>query len=101
MEARVPKSFKVFGDTVKVYFNNQLCNELQLYGQARYDERKIILSTTRGIDKLAVAQIEQTFYHEKIHILLEALNKRELSADEEFVDTFASLLRESDLSTKY
>ena len=42
-----------------------------------------------------------TFYHEKVHIILDTMGERELSQNEKFVDTFAKLLRQSDETANY
>jgi len=66
-----------------------------------FSESKITLSTTHGVDKLSDDKILNTFYHEKVHAILDTMHERELSANEKFVDTFANLLRQSDETSKF
>ena len=42
-----------------------------------------------------------TFYHEKVHAILRAMNEEELNENEKFVDVFAKLLRQSDETSTF
>lgn len=74
---------------------------MESYGLASYGLCEITLATTEGINKLATDRIADCFYHEKVHIILDAMHRRELSKDEDFVDVFAKLLRQSDETAEY
>jgi hypothetical protein len=96
----IPKSFKIFGDKIDVIFDEEYCNARKLYGEASFTEAKIRLSTTAERDILSQDRIEDTFYHEKVHIILDAMKEHELSSNEKFVDLFAKLLRQSDITAE-
>lgn len=98
---KIPKSFKVFGTTINVVWDNKRMNNHANYGIADYGRSEIVLSTTQGQDDLSNDRIMDTYYHEKVHTLLDAMNERELSSNEKFVDVFAKLLRQSDETSKY
>jgi hypothetical protein len=98
---RIPKSFKLFGTTINIVWDNQKMNDKSRYGESRYSESKIILSTTDGLDNLSEGRILDTFYHEKVHMILDSMKEHELSSNEKFVDTFAKLLRQSDVTAEY
>ena len=98
---KIPKSFKLFATTINVVIDNKRMDDMNNYGLAEYSQSRITLATTHGVEALSDDKKMDTFYHEKVHCLLDALNKRELSGDEEFVDVFAKLLRQSDETAKY
>ncbi len=98
---RIPQSFKLFASTITVEFDNKRMNQTERYGESSYGERKIRLSTTQGVDGLAEDGIMDTFYHEKVHMILNTMCRDELSSDEEFVDVFAKLLRQADETAVY
>ena len=98
---KIPKEFKLFATTIKISWENDRMNDKQGYGEADYSQSKIMLATTNGMDKLSEDIIMDTFYHEKVHIILDSMRKYDLSKDEEFVDIFAKLLRQSDITAKY
>jgi hypothetical protein len=93
---KIPKSFKLFATTINIVVENQRCNDMGVYGAADYGSAEIILSTHEEGVELADDRKLDTFYHEKVHIILDSMNKPELSKDEQFVDVFAKLLRQSD-----
>lgn len=97
----IPKEFKLFGTRIEVQFNNERCNDKQVYGESNYGESKIMLSTMQESMTLSEDKILDTFYHEKIHMILDTMNENELSNNEKFVDVFAKLLRQSDVTAIY
>lgn len=97
----VPNKFKLFATEIKVVFDNKRCNDLEIYGYCEYGRSLITLSTTQGTEKLSHDKIKDTFYHEKVHMILDHMNKSDLSKNEEFVDVFAKLLRQSDETAEF
>lgn len=100
-DMRIPKSFKLFASKIDVVFDNQRMNDKDCYGLAEYSNTKITLSDTHGTTLLSEDRIMDTFYHEKVHMILDTMHERELSENEKFVDTFAKLLRQSDETAIY
>ncbi len=98
---KIPKKFKLFGSIIDVVWDNKRLNDKSLYGLSDYSRSEIILSTTHGAEDLSEDRIMDTFYHEKIHSILDAMNERELSENEKFVDVFSKLLRQSDESAEF
>lgn len=98
---KIPKSFKLFGTTINVEFDNKRMNDKTRYGEADYSTSKITLSDTDGTDKLSQDRILDTFYHEKVHSILDMMHERDLSNNEKFVDIFGKLLRQSDETAEY
>ena len=97
----IPKSFKLFGSTIKVVFDNDRLNELKLYGQCDYGLSKIFLAETQERKELSPDKIKDTFYHEKVHMILDTMGEDKLSSDEKFVDIFSKLLRQSYETAEY
>lgn len=98
---RIPKEFKLFGTTVKVVFDNNRMNQGNKYGEADYSTQQITLSTTIGVKPLSEDRIMDCYYHEKVHMILEAMKETDLSENEKFVDIFAKLWRQADESSVY
>lgn len=92
---KIPKSFKLFATTVNVVWDNRKLNSIGAYGAHDYGKSEIILSTEEGVDELSEDLIKDTFYHERTHAILDAMNESELSNNEKFVDVFSKLLRQS------
>lgn len=93
---KIPKTFKLFGTTYNVIWDNKRMNDKGCYGLSDYGKSEITLSTTQGTELLSEDRIIDTFYHEKVHAILDMMNERELSENEKFVDIFSKLLRQSD-----
>ena len=98
---RIPKSFMLFATKIKVVWDNKYCNDKQRYGESDYSCSKIVLSHTIGLNKLSDDKIKDTYYHEKVHMILNTMHEDELSSNEKFVDQFAKLLRQSDETSTY
>lgn len=96
MKDKIPSKFKLFGTTINVVWDNVQMNRGQKYGQADYSKCEITLSDTHGVEQLTEDRMMDTFYHEKVHIILDSMQERDLSNNERFVDIFAKLLRQAD-----
>src|SRR5688572_18152097 len=97
----VPRSFMLFSSKVNVVFENSLMNNKSRYGESSYSELKIRLSNTCGVDNLPGDRVRDCFYHEKVHMILNSMGEHDLSNNEKFVDVFAKLLRQSELTAEY
>lgn len=100
-DLKIPVDFKLFGSEVKVIWDNKASNDHTRYGSACYSTHTITLSHTNGLDKLSDDRIMDSFYHEKVHIILDTMHEYELSKNEKFVDQFAKLLRQADETSRY
>jgi hypothetical protein len=97
----IPISFKLFNTTYNIEFDNKRMNNEENYGICDYSTSKITLSTVHGVNELSQDKILDTYYHEKVHAILDMMHERDLSANEKFVDVFAKLLRQSIETEKY
>ena len=98
---KIPKRFKLFGTTIIInYEDTRLSNQSSL-GDCSYIEGEInICKKYKEID-LSEDAIMDTFYHEKVHVILDGMGEHDLSANEKFVDVFSKLLRQSDESAEF
>lgn len=98
----IPKKFTLFGSDIRIIYDNEYLNSKGFLGEADPDTHTIRLaSSTKGGKPLSQQQQEDTFYHEKVHMILDAIGETKLYHNEKFVDTFAKLLRQSDVSAVY
>lgn len=98
---RIPVKFTLFATDISIVWDNKYCNDKKRYGESDYSTSKITLSETIGMDPLSKGKILDTFYHEKVHMILDTMCEQELSQNEKFVDQFAKLLRQSDETSVY
>ncbi len=96
---RIPKKFQIFGETFHVSFSKDLSSGEDKVAQARLRENKIILQTPDAI--YPKDKIEQAFYHEIVHVVLDRLNYQKFSDDEAFVDRIASSLHQVFTTMEY
>jgi len=97
----IPKRFKLFGSTIDIVWDNEKMNYGKNYGESTYGQNLIFLATTQGIEPLPEDKIMDVFYHEKVHMILDYMKEYKLSCNEKFVDIFAKLLRQSDITAEY
>lgn len=93
---KIPKSFQLFATTVDVVFDNTKLSYDSNFGECSYSDAKITLCFSYKGEKLPESTILDTFYHEKVHMILDAMGEHEISKNEKFVEVFARLLRQSD-----
>jgi hypothetical protein len=101
IEKEIPSYFYLFGSRVDIVWNNEKMNDKERYGECSYSTCKITLSTHHGVLKLSDDKIKDCLYHEKVHMILDFMQEYDLSTNEKFVDTFAKLLRQSDITAVY
>ena len=95
---KIPKRFKLHGQTIDVIFEHDLSYRNDTRGEARF--RQNILALQRGSENSPIPQthVEQTFCHELVHFLANAACIEDLNQDEAKVDLLGSLLHQA-LST--
>lgn len=97
----IPSSFRLFGAKINIIWDNQRMNDMKSYGLAEYSALKITLSDQENFTKLSEDKIKDTYYHEKVHMILDSMGEHELSGNEKFVDIFSKLLRQSEETAEY
>lgn len=98
----IPKSFKLFGHTIRVVFSaSKFDEEDGSFGFASFRRNQIQLRPSSEITPLTEDCLEQTFYHELAHFILyyaqHARNKdeKDMYKDEGFVDLIGNLMHQA------
>lgn len=89
---RIPKSFKIFGQTIRVRFDKDLIENEEIYGLSCFETNEITLQTPGS--NLTQTQVEVTFLHEMIHMILSNASFDKESKNERLVDTLANLIHQ-------
>lgn len=98
---KIPKRFKLFGQTVEVVFDDNLLDSYDCIGRSSTKFNQIRLQTNiKGINRLQ-SDIEQVFIHELLHQCLGRMEERELRDNEKFVDILASLIHQALTTAEY
>lgn len=96
---RIPKSFTVGGQDMYVFIVDTIPNDKM--GECTLWNGNISIARTyKGFPQTQSSQYN-TFFHELTHAVLDTMGEYELSQNERFVCTFASLLTEAVRSFKY
>ncbi len=98
---KIPKSFKLFGTKINILFDNKRMNNESCLGISEHAKNTITLTDTYKGNQLSLDVITDTYYHEKIHVILDAMHENDLSGNEKFVEVFSKLLRQSDETSDY
>lgn len=98
---RIPKKFKVFASEILIGVDNVKMSNNGVLGECSFIESQITLCNNYKGDVINESVVIDTFYHEKIHIILDAMGEHKLSQNEKFVEIFARLLRQSDETAVY
>ena len=97
----IPSEFKLNGKKITVEFDDDYCEGEGYLGEADFDLRLITLASKDGDKKLPQSEIQKTFYHELMHLILDAANRHKLKYNEDFVDTVGLLLYEFERTKKF
>lgn len=98
---KIPKKFKVFASTISIHFDNERLSNDNLLGDCSFTDNRINVCSKYKGEELPECSVVDTFYHEKIHIILDSMGEHELSKNEKFIEVFARILRQSDESAEY
>jgi len=92
---KIPKKFKLFGQTITVEYDEKLVEREDLKGVALYRENKIKLLPAKGVySNKPQHQVEQTFLHEVCHIIMHYLCENDMVDNEKFIDNFSNMLHQ-------
>jgi hypothetical protein len=96
----IPKSFKLNGKEIPVVFDSTYCNGIKAWGEADFDSKVITLNRVSDGKKISKRLVDQTFYHELVHMILDSCQRHNLKWNEEFVEDFAQRLYEFEKTKK-
>lgn len=98
---RIPTSFYLYGQKIRVEWVDTLINEEDSVGMSLYRKNVIQLQkNNHGIER-PQTQIETTFLHELVHYVFYMLGKEDLRKDEGLVDGAARLLHQALVTAEY
>lgn len=102
MKRDIPKSFEIGSFKYRVEVKKKVVLEKEeVAGTSDFFKNEIEIAKT--IDKMKCSSDfqRQTFYHELVHTILDALGEDELCADERFVQRFSLLLDQFEITKKF
>jgi len=89
----VPKTFNIFGSQYTVECRDQF-TAMQEEGTFFPKQKRILLRVSPTEDQVPDAEIEQTFCHELVHAILDAIQEGELYNNEKFTELFGLALHQ-------
>jgi len=95
---KIPKRFKLFGETINIIISNELESRRDRLGEAHFKYNEIIISDNKKMPK---AIMDITFWHEFVHIALNRMKRDELEDDEAFVNILAQLIHQAVETMEY
>jgi hypothetical protein len=96
---KIPKTFQVFGKTFTVTTTQN--GELRDWGaKGRCSEELGHIELEVDLTRASTEDIEITYLHEVVHIILDSISMRELAGDEQLVDLVARALHQFLISSE-
>lgn len=97
----IPDKFKLHGQTIKVILTNKLVHNSDVVGEARYRDNTILIQDNGEQVNMIISKMEQVFFHELVHYILNAMGEDKINNNDKFVDLFASLLHQAITTFEY
>lgn len=94
---RIPKSFQMMGHTIRVFYDKGIEARDGNVGVVKHHTNQIFLLPASA--HRSRSQMEQTFWHEKVHAALNKAGLQEKMTEKE-VDILASLLHQAQITEK-
>jgi len=89
---KIPKKIKIISRTIDIIRNDRLCDEKNVYGEARYNEGEIIYqNVSNGIPRKKDC-VHITIIHEILHFVFWVLGYNDLKNDEKFICQLSEVL---------
>ncbi len=104
---RIPKRFKIYGQTIEVVWSGEPFVENEGVGFASYRLNQIQIRPSQESCPRSNSQLEVTFLHELVHFILfyaqSARDKEKewMHQDENFVESFSNLLHQALTTFEY
>lgn len=92
---KIPKRFKLFSSIINIEYHSDELSNISALGDCSYIDNQIRLCSVYKGSQVTDSSITDTFYHEKVHVILDSMGEHELSKNEKFVEVFSKLLRQS------
>ena len=103
----IPKEFQIYGQSIKVEIGNKELSSIGDVAYADYLTNTIKLADFWNNEPVNETALEQTFFHELVHMILEksgwqrSLFKDKHEEKEHFVENFAARLHQAIKTFKY
>jgi len=97
----IPNRFKLGGQTIEVSFDPMLVTKEDNLGHACYRTNELVLQPHTEAVPRTTEQIDQVFFHEITHFILNKMGEDELAANEKFVDLFGTFLHQMIQTAEY
>lgn len=98
----IPKKFSLAFRNYKVKtVDKDTDGERTLYGHIEPCHNEVVIADSIESGKVSDLEKLATFNHELVHGILHAMGENELYANERFVEAFAQLLTQYELTRKY
>jgi len=88
----IPKKFKLGAIEYIVKVVKYIAERVM--GECSISKKEILISETHNNNKIPELGMEQTLYHEVVHVILDEIGRDDLSLDETFVQSFSLLLHQ-------
>ncbi len=92
---KIPRSFQVAGKKYKVKWDSVHMNDRGLVGECNHSNCIITLSGMDCGSMQARESVEQVYLHELWHVIWDALGNEKMRLNEQFADSFSSLLQQA------
>lgn len=97
---RIPSSLFLFGDKINIVMDDDLINRNGNYGEADFKSSTIFLQTPK--EHIAgETKIEETFYHELVHMIFDKLAYDDMNDDEKMVTAIGGLFHQAVTTAVY
>jgi len=91
MNIKIPKKLKVIGKYYSVVLENDLDYKHRNWGETRYGQSQIAIQGKGQGTQIPQQEIEHTFVHEMVHVILHEMGEQKLNSNEKFVDLFSNI----------
>ena len=98
---KIPKSFELFGQTIRVNYDDAQCKKGDCYGYVIWVQNSITLSETDDEYKVCDEHLSQTFLHEFYHFVLKKSGYNNLADNEVLVNSLANAHQQLYKTAKY
>jgi hypothetical protein len=98
---KIPKRFKLLGQTIEVELVPHIASHNGTLGEARAIQNNILLQENVDGFPIPESQRLHIFWHEAVHLMLGAMGQEELAGEEAFVDLMAGMIHQVISTAEY
>jgi|TARA_Y100000310_G_scaffold236502_1_gene239681 hypothetical protein len=97
---KIPKRFKLFGQTIEVIQSSDYEDKEGSQGAAQFNKNRIIIQCNKAL-KRPGTRMEQCYIHEMVHMIFNELHYPKETYNEQMVDQIASALHQVLTTSEY